>query len=179
MLDQDYRQIAAYQKLGVRVLHHSELIAELLPKLPVVPSATLATYHDPCYLARGRGITEQPREILRSTGFAITEAAHHGKNTQCCGAGGAQLFIADDSRGQDKGRVNQLRFAQLAETKVSTVVVACPYCPIMLRDAANHAKRDDIEILDLAEVVAKSIRRKPDDDAKEGTERGAAFADTK
>jgi len=25
----------------------------------------------------------------------------------------------------------------------------------MIRDAANHAKRDDIEILDLAEVVAK------------------------
>src|SRR5258706_84741 len=83
-------------------------------------------------------------------------------NTPCCGAGGAQLFIADDTHGQDKGRVNQLRFAQLAETGASTVVVACPYCPIMIRDAANHAKRDDIEILDLAEVVAKSIRRKTD-----------------
>jgi Fe-S oxidoreductase len=179
MLDKDYRQIAAYAKLGVRVLHHSELIAELLPKLPVVPSAAPATYHDPCYLARGRGITEQPREILRSVGMAITETAHHGTNTQCCGAGGAQLFIADDSRGQDKGRVNQLRFAQLAATKVSTVVVACPYCPIMLRDAANHSKRDDIEILDLAEVVAKSIRRKPGDGAKEGTGQGAALAETK
>jgi len=33
------------------------------------------------------------------------------------------LFMgADDSRGQDKGRVNQLRFAQLAETGASTVV---------------------------------------------------------
>jgi Fe-S oxidoreductase len=177
MLDKDYRQIAAYQKIGVRVLHHSELIAELLPKLPMQPSTVPATYHDPCYLARGRGITEEPRLILRSTGFAITETAHHGANTQCCGAGGAQLFIADDSRGQDKGRVNQLRFAQLAETKVSTVVVACPYCPIMLRDAANHAKRDDIEILDLAEVVAKSIRRKPGDGANEKTERGATVAD--
>jgi len=113
-------------------------------------------------VVRGRGITEQPREILRAAGIAITETAHHGANTQCCGAGGAQLFIADDSRGQDKGRVNQLRFAQLAETGASTVVVACPYCPIMIRDAANHAKRDDIEILDLAEVVAKSIRQKPD-----------------
>ena len=160
MLDKDYRQNASYEKLGVRVLHHSELIAELLPRLQVAPSAVAATYHDPCYLARGRGITKEPREILRSAGFVITEPERHGKNTQCCGAGGAQLFIADDSQGQDKGRVNQLRFAQLAETNVSTLVVACPYCPIMLRDAANHAKRDDIEILDLAEVVAKSIQRK-------------------
>jgi Fe-S oxidoreductase len=179
MLDKDYRQIAAYEKLGVRVLHHSELIAKLLPKLLIESSSVPATFHDPCYLARGRGTTEQPRLILRSAGFAITETAHHGANTQCCGAGGAQLFIADDSRGQDKGRVNQLRFAQLAETKVSTVVVACPYCPIMLRDAANHAKRDDIEILDLAEVVAKSIRRKPRDGANEKTERGATLADKK
>jgi hypothetical protein len=59
------------------------------------------------------------------------------------------------------------------------VVVACPYCPIMLRDAANHAKRDDIEILDLAEVVAKSIRRKPTADINEGTGRGASLADAK
>src|ERR1700730_997765 len=161
MLDKDYRQIAEYQKLGTRVLHHSELIAQLLPRLSVEPLTAAATYHDPCYLARGRGITEQPREILRATGLVITETAHHGANTQCCGAGGAQLFIADDSRGQDKGRVNQLRFAQLAETGASTVVVACPYCPIMIRDAANHAKRDDIEILDLAEVVAKTIRKTP------------------
>jgi Fe-S oxidoreductase len=157
MLDKDYRQNPAYEKLGMRVVHHSELIEELLPKLPVKASAVSATYHDPCYLARGRGITKQPRAILHAAGYTVTEPSHHGKNTQCCGAGGAQLFIADDSKQKDHARVNQLRFAQIAETKASTVVVACPYCPIMLRDAANHARREDIEILDLAEVVAKSL----------------------
>jgi hypothetical protein len=35
----------------------------------------------------------------------------------------------------------------------------------MLRDAANHAQRDDLEILDLAEIVAKSLRPKPHDEA--------------
>jgi len=179
MLDRDYRQNTAYQELGIRVLHHSELITQLLPRLSVETTSTAATYHDPCYLARGRGITEEPREILRATGIAITETAHHGKNTQCCGAGGAQLFIADDTQGQDKGRVNQLRFAQIAETKVSTVVVACPYCPIMLRDAANHAKRDDIEILDLAEVVAKSIQKKSSLSANAESHLGENLADAK
>jgi Fe-S oxidoreductase len=160
MLDKDYRQMAAYAKLQIRVVHHSELITELLPQLPIEPSLLPATYHDPCYLARGRSVTAAPRKILRTCGVSIMETAHHGQNTRCCGAGGALLFIADDQREQAKQRVNELRFAELAETRASRLVVACPYCPIMLRDAANRAQRDDIEILDLAEIVAKCLRPK-------------------
>ena len=170
MLDKDYRQIPSYAELNIAITHHSELIADLLPRLPLQTSALRATYHDPCYLARGRGITHAPRKILHSCGVSLVEPAHHGQNTQCCGAGGAQLFVADDRREQTERRVNELRFAQLADTKASTVVVACPYCPIMLRDAANHAQRDDVELLDLAEVVAQSLRPKSPSEAKqEGT----------
>jgi Fe-S oxidoreductase len=180
MLDKDYRQIAAYASLGIEVLHHTELLADLLPKLALrlapaadhkesggpteqvgatpEPSPSTVTYHDPCYLARGRGITRAPREILEAAGITLTEAAHHGQNTRCCGAGGAQLFVADDKREQGQKRVNQLRFGELMETNATTVAVACPYCPIMLRDAANNAKRDDVEILDVAEIVARRLR---------------------
>ena len=157
MLDNDYRQIGAYAAEEITVVHHSELIVQLLPKLRLTPSSEAVTYHDPCYLARGRGITEQPREILKRCGISVTEASHHGQNTYCCGAGGAQLFIADDRREQATERVNQKRFAQLAETRATTIAVACPYCPIMLRDAAGHAKRDDIAILDLAEIVVSRL----------------------
>jgi Fe-S oxidoreductase len=157
MLDKDYRQISSYEALGIRVVHHSELLEELLPKLPLEPSRESMTYHDPCYLARGRGITNAPRQILENCGVSLTEARHHETNTYCCGAGGAQLFITDDRRESSAERVNQKRFAQLAETGASTVAVACPYCPIMLRDAAGHAKRDDIAIRDLAEIVASRL----------------------
>jgi len=160
MLDKDYRQIASYAQLGIEVVHHTEFIEKVLPKLPIKPSAVKATYHDPCYLARGRGITSAPREILHAAGVAITEAVHHGQNTQCCGAGGAQLFVADDTREQGKERVNQRRFTELMQTKATTVAVACPYCPIMVRDAANALKRDDIEILDVAEIVARNLAPK-------------------
>jgi Fe-S oxidoreductase len=160
MLDKDYRQILSYAKLDIRVTHHTELITELLPHLPIQPSPLLATYHDPCYLARGQGITAAPRKILRACGVSLAEAAHHAQNTRCCGAGGARLFITDDQRDQATQRVNELRFAQLAHTQASTLVAACPYCPIMLRDAANRAQRDDLEILDVAEVVAKALRAK-------------------
>ena len=157
MLDKDYRQIASYAKLGVRVVHHTELLAEIMPRLRLNFSTLKAAYHDPCYLARGRGVTAAPREILRAAGVRLSEPAHHGANTRCCGAGGAQLFVADDRRDQGQKRVNQLRLAELLETKATTVAVACPYCPIMLRDAANNAKRDDLEILDIAEIVARGL----------------------
>lgn len=169
MLDKDYRQIPSYAELGIRVLHHSELLAELLPKLPLQPAAQTVTYHDPCYLARGRGITDAPRQILRACGVSLTEASHHGQNTSCCGAGGAQLFITDDRREGARERANQRRFAQLAETKASTIAVACPYCPIMLRDAAGHAQRDDVAILDVAELTAMRLRKAGSDEERKPT----------
>jgi Fe-S oxidoreductase len=54
-------------------------------------------------------------------------------------------------------RVNQRRFAELMQTQSTIVAVACPYCPIMLRDAANALQRDDVEILDIAEIVARNL----------------------
>jgi len=159
MLDKDYRQIPSYAELGIKIVHHTELIAELLPRLPIAPAPLPATYHDPCYLARGREVTAEPRKILHACGVALAEPEHHGGNTQCCGAGGARLFITDDQREQTKYRVNELRFAQLTATQAPTLAVACPHCPTMLRDAANRAQRDDLEIVDVAEIVARSLSR--------------------
>ncbi len=160
MFDTDYRQIPEFQQLGIEVLHHSELIHRLLPILPLEPSAQTVTYHDPCYLARGRGITQEPRAILEAAGARITEMAHHAERTFCCGAGGAQLFIAADTPGH-ADRVNHRRFAEVLATRATTVAVACPYCPIMLKDAASHARRDDIAILDIAELAASRLTTSP------------------
>ena len=158
MLDVDYRQNPSFQELGIRVVHHTELIEELLPKLRLDPQQERVTYHDPCYLARGRGITEQPRAIIDSCGAEVIEMPRHGKQTFCCGAGGAQLFIADDKQELPGGRVNHKRFEQAAATGASTIAVACPYCPIMLNDAAQHAGREDVQIVDVAEMVAQRIQ---------------------
>ena len=158
MLDVDYRQNPSFEELGIRVLHHTELIEELLPKLSLESVRERLTYHDPCYLARGRGITDQPRSILESCGAEVIEMPRHGKQTFCCGAGGAQLFIADDKQELPGGRVNHKRFEEAAATGVSTIAVACPYCPIMLNDAAQHAGREDVRIVDVAELVAERIQ---------------------
>ncbi len=158
MLDVDYRQNKAFEELGIQVVHHTELIEELRGKLAIEPSLERVAYHDPCYLARGRGITAQPRATLDACGAELIEPTRHGKDVFCCGAGGAQIFIADDRVELPGGRVNHKRFAELAATGASTLAVACPYCPIMLSDAAQHAGRDDVRVADVAELVAERLR---------------------
>ncbi len=158
MLDVDYRQNAAYQQLDIRVLHHSELIDELMPDLGVRRERETVTYHDPCDLARGRGITREPRNVLEACGAEVVELRRNREHTFCCGAGGAQLFIADDEAELPGGRVNHQRFDEIVATGARRVAVACPYCPIMLNDAAQHAHRADIQVIDIAELVASRMQ---------------------
>jgi Fe-S oxidoreductase len=162
MFDSDYRQQPEFAELGIEVVHHTELLARLVRSLPVQGKAEKVTLHDPCYLARGHGVTDEPREVLRAVGADLVEMRHHAERTFCCGAGGGQLYIADDHVELPGGRVNYKRFEEAEATGAKTVAVACPYCPIMLRDAAGRAGRDDVRVVDIAELVAERL---PDADS--------------
>ena len=159
MFDSDYLQQPEFAQLGIEAVHHTELLARLMPRLEVQGDSGSVTLHDPCYLARGHGVTAQPREVLRAVGADLVEMRHHAERTFCCGAGGGQLYIADDSVELPGGRVNYKRFEEVAATGAETVAVACPYCPIMLRDAAGRAGRDDVRVVDVAELVAERLSR--------------------
>ncbi len=161
MFDVDYRQQDGFVELGIEVLHHTELLARLTSDLPLESTSETVTLHDPCYLARGRGVTEQPRDVLRSIGGDLVEMQHHGARTFCCGAGGGQLYIADDTVELPGGRVNHKRFAEVQDSGASTVAVACPYCAIMLRDAAGEADGKAPRVADIAELVAERLPAAP------------------
>ncbi len=157
MFDVDYRQQAEFEELGIEVVHHTELLASVVGSLPLGSTAAKVTMHDPCYLARGRGVVDEPRQVLRAVGADLVEMRHSAERTFCCGAGGGQLYIADDSVELPGGRVNYKRFEEAQQTGADTIAVACPYCPIMLRDAAGNARRDDIRVVDVAELVAEQL----------------------
>lgn len=158
MLDVDYRQLPAYASLGIKIFHHSQFLNRLISHLPIEPRRERVSFHDPCYLARGKGITREPRQILKACGVSVIEPPQHGKHTFCCGAGGAQLFVTDERQEKRDDQVNYRRFNELVATNSRVIAVACPYCPVMLEDAAHHANREDISILDISEILANSLR---------------------
>jgi Fe-S oxidoreductase len=140
-----------------QVMHHSQLISELLLNGRLHLSADAAgqvyTFHDPCYLGRQNQIINEPRLAIQQTGARLTEMNHSEKKSFCCGAGGAQIWKEEENGYLN---VNDARFAEVQATKADKLAVGCPFCNLMLNDAAKNAN-SEIEILDIAEIVAAQI----------------------
>ena len=138
------------------VVHHTELIAELTAagKLKTDPAKqSNVAFHDPCYLGRHNGVFEAPRAALQAAGASVTELPRHGRQSFCCGAGGAQMWKEEEAGAQ---RVSDNRFAEAQATGQKTLAVGCPFCMIMLSDAANTAK-SDMQVRDVAEIVLENL----------------------
>jgi Fe-S oxidoreductase len=143
------------------VLHHSEFLAELvasgrIPRHAAAPGER-ATFHDPCYMARGNGVVEPPRAVATAIGAQLAEMPRRAQNSFCCGAGGGSMWL--DVRGNE--RIENLRFREAAATGAETLVTACPFCKTML-EAARTAQAGDApaslrRVKDLAELVAESL----------------------
>ncbi len=113
------------------------------------------TYHDSCYLGRANNIYEAPREVLQALDGELVEMKRCKTNGLCCGAGGAQMF-KEDEKGDT--RINLERTKDVLESGASVVASNCPFCLTMLNDGIkNNEKENEIQALDIAEMIAKSI----------------------
>jgi Fe-S oxidoreductase len=138
------------------VLHHTELISELIEsgQLELDASEEAITFHDPCYLGRQNNILIEPREVLVRSGANLVEMQNSGRQSMCCGAGGAQMWKEEEHG--DIG-VNAARLGQAQATGAETLAVGCPFCMVMLNDA-NNAEGQPLAVKDVAEVVAERMK---------------------
>lgn len=148
-----------YGALGgqYEVIHHTELLAELLADGKLKPTERVAervVYHDGCYLGRYNGVFASPREILaRIPGLELVEVPTSRKRGLCCGAGGARFFMEESGE-----RVNNRRVGELLEVEPDAIASACPYCMTMLSDGLKAKDLyDDKGQLDVAELLAISL----------------------
>jgi Fe-S oxidoreductase len=143
-----------YPDFGGRyeVMHHTQLLAELLRdgKLQPAKSETAITYHDSCYLARHNDVAAEPRELVAAVGKPV-EMEKHGKNTFCCGAGGAHMWM--EERGSP---INEERVRQAAETGAETLAVACPFCTVMLDDGVR-ASGKQLRVVDVSTLLLEQV----------------------
>jgi len=134
------------------VIHHTELLAELVNQGRLAPRADSAqiTYHDACYLARHNDVLTAPRELVAAVGTPV-EMRRSGKRTFCCGAGGAHMWMEERAR-----PINAERVSEAAETGADTLAVACPYCAVMLDDGVQGSDAD-LRVADVATLLVEAI----------------------
>jgi Fe-S oxidoreductase len=153
-LRHDYPQFGG----NYEVVHHTQLLAHLVAEGKLVPEKQVArsvTYHDSCYLGRWNGEFEAPRAILASMDLprGVAEPERRKKHGFCCGAGGARMFMEEDSP-----RVNQNRTDELLATGADAIAVACPFCNIMITDGVKARDADEkVVVRDVAELLADSL----------------------
>lgn len=143
------------------VVHHSELIAELIRAGRVPAAGTgdgTVAFHDPCYLGRYNGILDAPRQVVaQATGAPPLEFPFRGERSMCCGAGGGRMWMEEDAA----IRINVKRVRQILDRQPRVIATACPYCKTMMGDGiAQLGKSEEMEARDIAELVAAGLERK-------------------
>jgi Fe-S oxidoreductase len=133
--------------------HHSEFLARYADRLPKqVQNKEKIVFHDPCYLGRYRNVYDEPRAVAATAGQVI-DPPRARERSFCCGAGGGLAFLGEES-GE---RVSHVRAQELVATGASTVGTACPFCNSMFRDALSASDKPAPQLLDIAQLVARSL----------------------
>ena len=135
------------------IIHHTQLLEELIQTGKIVldreGGSTSLAFHDPCYLGRQNNIYDAPRNVLEASEIQLHELPRSRRESFCCGAGGAQIWKEEEAGDR---RVSTERINEVIEAGENTLAVACPFCMIMLEDAAKSAP-EMVEIRDVVEIV--------------------------
>jgi len=140
----------------LEVKHWIEVVQENISSRKLsLPEETKVTYHDPCQLGRYLGLIEEPRKVLRAIKnieLVETDWTNCEWATCCGGGGGFEAVFPELSEILATNRVREL-----VETGARIIVTHCPGCVMQLKDGLKALKTDGVEVLDLAQVVAKAM----------------------
>ncbi|HEX3032639.1 MAG TPA: heterodisulfide reductase-related iron-sulfur binding cluster, partial [Bacillota bacterium] len=123
---------------------------QLLPFGQGEPNSLKVTYHDSCHLKRNLGISEEPRQLLRSIpGYEFTEMAYPDR---CCGCGGSfSLKFPELS-----APILAKKLETVQETGADVLAVACPGCLMQLKGGLDK-QGSAVKVKHVAELVAEAL----------------------
>ncbi len=140
----------------IEVKHFSETVLAALGSRELrFPDRVKVTYHDPCQMSRYLDLVEAPRRIIGAIrGMELVEPPlTKGRWATCCGGGGG--FEAVFPELSQMLAVNRAR--ELADTGAEIIVTQCPGCIMQLRSGLKALGKEQVRVIDLAEVLATAL----------------------
>ena len=121
------------------VVMRAAVVAVLHVRAPVVRSVSRATER------------RDERGLGGCRGDGGVEMGRSGKQTFCCGAGGAHMWMEERAK-----PINEERVREAAATGADTLAVACPFCTVMLDDGVQSAGAD-LRVADVATLLSEAL----------------------
>jgi glycolate oxidase iron-sulfur subunit len=153
LLEDEPEMKALADKWAAKTYDIAEFLIHKVPfkKEGMGPIKRKITYHDPCHLNRGQGVSKEPREILNSIpGLEFIEMKDPGR---CCGmAGSFSLVHADLS-----AKISDKKIADIAQTHTDTVVTGCPACRLQLASGVENAGLKG-DVVHTVQLLAESYK---------------------
>lgn len=115
-------------------------VTQVLTELDIPEPARLdytVTYHDPCHLKNGQGITKEPRELLSKVASIIEMPA------QCCGSGGGVRSGLPD----EAAALGEMRRETIEKTGADQVVTICPFCEYHIQEHTDKPVKNLMTLL--------------------------------
>lgn len=115
------------------------------------PMELTVTYHDPCHLNRGQGVSKEPRALLKLIpGLRLVETE---ESDRCCGSGGG---VRAGRRPLSYGIANR-KIGWMADSGADTFVTSCSFCTIQLMDGATRLGLGQ-KVCNVTDLLAMSYR---------------------
>jgi len=141
---------------GIKILHVNAVMAGWLKDKEISVAQKIpdvATYHDPCVLARFFEDIDSPRYILTQIlAEELKEMATNKKLANCCGAGG-MLAVHRPDVSED---VAGMRIDEAIESGAARLISGCPRCDETFKNAMAARDIKDIQVANLVELVAQA-----------------------
>ena len=136
-----------YNLPGVRIIHHTQYLDELIRLGKITPQKldTTYAYHDPCELGRGSGVYEAPRDLI-SRCSGLEEAGHNHQESICCGGSLGSITLGFN----DREAMTKNALQDLVVASPDAIATACPLCLTTFGRYADRPVKDIAEILDEA-----------------------------
>jgi len=135
----------------VGVLDIHEFLAGKIEKLDLAPVPVKVTWHDPCHLGRGQGLSKTGREVLKAVpGVELVEMHYPDR---CCGFGGVMRV----SHPSLSNAIGGSKAKDIEATKADVVIAGCPGCRMQIADALRRAG-SHAEVVHTVQVIEAALR---------------------
>jgi fumarate reductase (CoM/CoB) subunit B len=140
--------------IGKKPLHVTQFLSRNLDKMKLENSEPITvTYHDSCHLAKGLGVVEEPRDLIKKIpNLKFKELSYNGENGLCCGSGGGLRALNKDLADS----MSSLIVKEAESLGAAMIITACPFCERSLNFGKEIAG-SEIEVVNLLVLLDEHL----------------------